>query len=102
MLGLCWGRREQTLSGKWQSEETREGLLACRVEKLRLNPNSSSVHDCFDVFLVSHRHHAPTLRTFMAPVCKMTQPSWYGATSIPLYAQLGMVSWYAQRCVSQR
>ena len=79
MSFLVWGRWEQTILGKRHSEMG-AALLARLVEKLRLNPNSSSLDDCFD----------PTCT--MAPTCGMTQSSWYGATSIPLYAKLVMVS----------
>ena len=52
-LGVCflfWGRREQTIRGKCHSEETSEALLARLVEKLRLNPNNSSLDDWIDLF----------------------------------------------------
>ena len=41
-----------------------------------------------------HQQHAPTLGTFMAPTCRMTQSVGYGATSTPLYAKLVMVSYH--------
>ena len=50
---LFWGRWEQKIPGKCHSEEMGEALLAPLVEKLRLNPNSSSLDDCFDLFLLT-------------------------------------------------
>ena len=50
---LFWGRWDQTIPGKCHSEEMGEALLARLVEKLRLNPNISSLDDCFDLFLLT-------------------------------------------------
>ena len=50
---LFWGRWEQTIPRKCHSEEMGEALLARLVEKLRLNPNSGSLDDCFDLFLLT-------------------------------------------------
>ena len=50
---LSWGRWEQTTLGKCHSEEMGEASLARLVEELQLNPNSSSLDDCFDPFLLT-------------------------------------------------
>ena len=55
---LFWGRWEQTIPGKSHCEETCEALFARLVEKLRLNPSSLSLDDCFDLF-----SRTPTTRT---------------------------------------
>ena len=52
---LFWGRWEQTIRGKCQSEAEEMGAawLAGLGEKLRLNPNNKSLDDCFDLFLLT-------------------------------------------------
>ena len=52
------GGWEQTIAGKCHSEVMGEVLLACLVEKLRLNPNTSSLDDSFDLILLT-----PAVRT---------------------------------------
>ena len=50
---LFWGRWGQIIPGKCHSEEMGEALLARLVEKLRWNPNSSSLDDGFDLFFLT-------------------------------------------------
>ena len=50
---LFWGWWEQTIPGNSPLEEMGEAVLARLVEKLRLNPNTSSLDDCFDLFLLT-------------------------------------------------
>ena len=50
---LFWGWWAQTTPGKCHSEEVGVALLAGSVEKLRLNPNSTSLDECFDLFLLT-------------------------------------------------
>ena len=73
LVHLCWGAEdtteyvrtlgvsflfwEQTTLWKCHSEEMGEALSARLVEKLRLNPNSSSLDDCFDLFLLTPAVH---------------------------------------------
>ena len=47
------GRWEQTIRTKCHSKEMDAALLARLVETLRLNPNSSSLDDCVDLFLLA-------------------------------------------------